>query len=137
MRVKEFLLIPFLNEFSNPDWQVLLHVRQGDRLNRISGFGMNQKASLKFDRYDGFNLPRFFDTYLELNHNKKEGDDYYAKDIVPTEEQHMWEFFIESTLEENLIRLEWNNSYFGENDKELLLKRDDFEGEYEYFRKEK
>jgi hypothetical protein len=33
----------------------------------------------------------------------------------------VWEFSVESTLDENLIRLEWDNSYFGENDKELYL----------------
>ncbi len=113
--------MPFLNEFTNPEWQVILQVKQAERVNRISGFGMNHQASDQFDQYDGFNMPRFFESYLELNHNKKEGDDFYSKDIVPTTDQYEWEFFIESTMDERLITFEWDNSYFGENEKELYL----------------
>ena len=41
--------------------------------------------------------------------------------MVPTAEEYVWEFYVESTLAESLIRLEWDNSYFGQNDKELYL----------------
>jgi hypothetical protein len=113
--------IPFLNELTKPDWQVILTLTQDQMTNQISGLGMNQKANDGFDVYDGFNMPLFFDTYLRLNHNKKEGKDTYSKDIVPTTDQFIWEFDIESNGEGRNVKIAWDNSYFGHNDKELYL----------------
>ena len=113
--------IPFLNELTKPDWQVILTLSQDQLTNQISGIGMNQKANDGFDVYDGFNMPLFFDHYLRLNHNKKEGKDTYSKDIVPTTDQFIWEFDIESNGEGRNVKIDWDNSYFGHNDKELYL----------------
>ncbi len=73
-------------------WEVPLLVRQGDQVNKISGIGMNEKASDGFDPYDMFNMPRFFDRYLELHHTKKDGSDIYSNDVVPRSDQYEWEF---------------------------------------------
>ncbi len=112
---------PVLNELTSTNWEVPLWVHHGDRVNKISGFGMNEKASDRFDRYDGFNPPRFFEKYLELNHTKKEGEDAYSKDIVLSADQHTWEFQIESSLEDKIIQLKWDNTHFGNNQKDLYL----------------
>jgi hypothetical protein len=109
------------NEIDQPNWQVYFNLQQGDLTNNISGFGMNEKASDHFDILDGFNMPRFFENFLELNHTKKEGNDFYSSDIVPPSENHEWNFNIESTSTEGLITLAWDNSYFGKSDKQLYL----------------
>ena len=109
------------NTLDNPNWLVKFILQQDDLTNTISGFGMNENASAGFDVYDGFNMPRFFDKYLVLNHAKKEGDDYYSSDIVPTTANHVWDFFVESTAAGRLISIQWDNSYFGQNAKELYL----------------
>jgi hypothetical protein len=109
------------NPLNEPNWQVVLNVEHGAMTNTISGFGMNQKASDRFDAFDGFNMPYFFDTYVRLNHAKKEGKSAYSKDIVPTQANYVWEFSVESTLKERNITLRWDNSYFGENDRQLFL----------------
>jgi len=109
------------NSLDSPNWQVGLTLQQGDLANKISGFGMNENASVGFDIYDGFNMPKFFDTYLVLNHTKKDGEDYYSSDVVPTSNNYAWEFFVESTAEGRLISVQWDNSYFGQNAKELYL----------------
>jgi len=111
----------FLNALDQPDWQVYFTLQQGNMFNRIAGFGMNEKASDGFDAYDGFSMPRFFETYLELNHSKKESGDFYSKDIVPTANQYEWDFSVATTLKENLLQFTWDNSYFGGNEKELYL----------------
>jgi len=109
------------NPLTHSDWQVELQLQQGVLTNRISGFGMNKNASDGFDQFDGFNMPRFFDMYLRLNHDKKEGGDFYSKDIVPTSDDHVWNFFVESSSDEQTMKLNWVNTYFGKNEKELYL----------------
>lgn len=112
---------PINYALNSTNWVVPLLLRQGDQMNKISGFGMNEKAADGFDRYDGFNMPRFFDRYLELHHTKKDGSDIYSNDVVPRSDHHEWEFSVVSTLGDPIIKLEWNNEYFGDNDQELYL----------------
>ena len=109
------------NPLDQPDWQVYFKIAQGEVNNLISGFGMNTKATDSFDKFDGFNMPRFFETFLELNHSKKEGVDFYSSDIVAPRENHVWEFDIDSNQGESTIALSWDNSYFGNNNRELYL----------------
>ena len=109
------------NSIDQPNWQVYFNLQQGNLHNRISGLGMNVKASENFDLLDGFNMPQFFETFIELDHRKKEGKDFYSSDIVPNADHHIWDFDIVSTKEEGPITLSWDNSYFGANDKELYL----------------
>ncbi len=86
----------------------------------FGGLGMNQKASDGYDEYDDFTLPRFID-YIELNHASKELFNLsYTKDIVPTWENHTWEFSVASNSNE-LLTMKWDNSFFGTNDKQLML----------------
>jgi len=82
---------------------------------------MNQGASTGFDVLDGFTMPRFLEPFLEVNHNKKEGVDHYSSDIVPTSNNHVWEFSIETSSDERRMTFTWDNSYFGKNDRELFL----------------
>ncbi len=109
------------NPIDQPNWQVYFTIQQENLNNRISGFGMNKKAVEGFDILDGFNMPPFFENFIELRHAKKVGNDFYSSDIVPTSDQYVWEFNIESTKDQQPITLRWDNSYFGSNDRELYL----------------
>ena len=81
---------------------------------------LNPQAKEAYDAYDDFTLPRFLD-YVELNHNKQKAYGMrYTKDIVPTAENFEWEFTVESNLE-GTTTMTWNNSYFGKNEKQLVL----------------
>lgn len=104
-----------------PNWSVSLSLSQGNLTNTIAGFGMNENANEGFDVHDGFTMPRMFDDFLELNHFKRDGSSFYTKDVVPPTQAHVWEFEIVSSTNEGWITLEWDNSYFGNNDRELYL----------------
>ena len=109
------------NTLDQPDWEVPFTITQDLLTNTISGFGMSTKASDGFDVFDGFNLPRFFETFVELNHDKKQGSDYYSMDIVTPNENYVWDFSVDSNDDEELIIISWDNSYFGTNNRELYL----------------
>ena len=108
------------NPIDEIDWQVLISVKQLNMQYNLGGVGMCPKASKGFDVLDNFTPPRLND-YLEFNHNRKVGGDYYSSDIVPTEENHQWEFSIDSNLPDESVYMSWDNSYFGNGDKVLVL----------------
>ncbi len=109
------------NNIDQPDWELLLNTKIGDLVNTFGGVGMNQEAQVDFDRYDELTLPRFLE-YVEIVHNKPQKfNSNYTKDIVPTTENFTWDFVVESNVDDPLIELTWDNSYFGNNDKQLYL----------------
>ena len=107
------------NALDNEDWEVRFNVSNGNRGNEFGGVGMSPQAKEGYDEYDDFTLPRFLD-YVELKHPKKAYGMTYTKDIVPTVENFQWEFTIESNVE-GTTSVAWDNSYFGKNDKHLVL----------------
>lgn len=109
------------NPLDAPNWQVRFSLTQGSLKNRIGGFGMHQHAQPVEDRYDGMNLPVFFSSRLEVHHGKAAANGSYALDVVPTEQNHVWEFAVEATDKQKMITLSWDNSYFGNNSKRLVL----------------
>jgi hypothetical protein len=58
--------------------------------------------------------------YLEVNHAKRFLNIPYSKDIVPSAQNHEWEFMIETNLT-GKTELLWDNSYFGNNETALVL----------------
>lgn len=109
------------NSLDQNNWQVALTVEQGAVKNRISGFGMHQQASLEADVYDGINMPTFFDQSLEVRHAKEWNGETFSTDIVPASSNYVWEFQVETSYPEEYITLRWDNTYFGENDRALVL----------------
>lgn len=109
------------NPITEKNWQVYLELKQGKQVNKISGFGMHQDAAEGYDIYDGLSMPRFFASWLEINHQRKDDGNAYAKDMVPSSEYHTWEFTIESSLDEDPMILNWDNTYFGDDGPELYL----------------
>ncbi len=113
VREKEF------NALDQPNWQVGITLTHGQLSNDMGGIGMNEKAVEGFDVLDGFTMPRIFEDFLEVNHLKKDGNSFFTKDIIPTKSNHVWEFSIASSGKEDAMTFNWDNSYFGTNDREL------------------
>ena len=112
---------PVQNSIDGTNWQVYLRLTQGNRKNRIAGFGMHENASEEYDIYDGLTMPRFFDTWLEVNHAKMAAKSPHSKDIVPPAENHVWEFTVETSDERSAMTFDWDNTWFGNNSRELYL----------------
>jgi hypothetical protein len=98
----------------------VLSLMSGVLTNTFGGFGRPPQANEENDRYDDFTLPRFMN-YLELNHDKTLFGSAFTKDIVQTSNQHIWEFRVESNLPEDAMELTWDNSFFGNSDRQLIL----------------
>jgi hypothetical protein len=119
-RTEEKPVVLKQNSIDSQDWEVNFELTNGIQTMNFGGIGMNQKASEGYDAYDDFTLPRFLD-YIELNHASKDLFDIaYTKDVVPTSENHTWEFSIESNASGPVI-INWDNSFFGNNNKQLVL----------------
>lgn len=82
---------------------------------------MNKTALLKKDNNDLYTTPRFIE-YLEMNFNRDEyNGSPITRDIVPTTDNFVWNFAVNSNLEGEKLVLEWDNSYWGDSDKQLIL----------------
>ncbi len=112
--------VNFQQSLNSNTWAVDLVLKSSGMKNTFGGFGMHPDASEENDKYDDFTLPRFLE-YLELNYNKKFFGSAFTKDIVPTSVQHMWEFEVDTNLPDEIMELNWDNSYFGSTDLQLVL----------------
>lgn len=110
----------FAQSIDSDTWAVDFALKSGEISNNFGGFGMHPNANEQNDRYDDFTLPRFMD-YLELNYNKTLFGSAFTKDIVPTSDQYSWEFQVESNLSDDFMELTWDNSFFGNSDRQLVL----------------
>lgn len=108
------------NSIDQDEWDVDFVVKQGDISNVIGGVGMRLNASEDFDIYDGFSMPRF-SKYLDVNHDKKLNQYHYSKDVIPTSDNHTWNFKVETSETDNFASISWDNSYWGTNDVNLIL----------------
>jgi hypothetical protein len=117
-RVKNYT--PLTNSIDNRDWEVNFEISQNSISNVIGGLGMRHDASLEMDRYDGISMPRW-NEYLDINHTRKSGKYHFSKDIVPSSEEHTWEFTIESSGSDKPTSIHWDNHYFGGNEFALML----------------
>jgi uncharacterized repeat protein (TIGR03803 family) len=103
------------------NWKVDFLLKHGDNFTGLSGFGMHKDSQTGQDRYDVLSMPRFFDKHIEINHTRKTTEDPLSTDIVPTASAYVWEFDVESNFDGDIMVLEWDNSYFGDNQKNLVL----------------
>ncbi len=108
------------NPLSSPIWEVKLLASTGKVTNEFAGFGMNPSAEILKDKFDDMTLPRF-GNYVEVNFNRP--DYFYSKftkDVVPTKDNFVWEFTVEANSPDKMTKLQWENAYFG-NEKKLML----------------
>lgn len=115
-RMKEF-------KFDNLDsesWKVDLTLTQGASITKTGGFGMHADASLQYDELDNFNSPRFFD-FIEMNFDHPEHFyKQFSRDVIPTTDEHTWDFTITSNIE-GLATISWDNSSLQGTSKDLYL----------------
>jgi hypothetical protein len=111
---------PLTNSIDQPSWEVDFVLKQGEIMNLIGGIGMRTDASDQYDIYDGFSMPRF-NQYLDLNHESSLNNYHYSKDVVQSKDAHTWQFNVETSDPETATSISWNNSYFGNNDRNLVL----------------
>ncbi|HRK54171.1 MAG TPA: T9SS type A sorting domain-containing protein [Cyclobacteriaceae bacterium] len=100
-----------INSLDKPDWEIMFKLSSDKIEYDLGGLGMNTEASLGFDSYDDFNMPRFFE-YLELKYPKERVGMTYTKDVVPPSENYVWTFNVESNIKSKNISIQWDNSYF-------------------------
>lgn len=101
-------------------WRVRISVSNGVEEYALGGVGMHPQANEELDKFDDFNVPRFFD-YLEVRHPKRFYDIAYTLDVVPTQDSYVWNFTTETNHGGNSIKLAWDNSFFGEGGQHLWL----------------
>jgi photosystem II stability/assembly factor-like uncharacterized protein len=111
---------PSRHPLDSKEWEVLIELSAGDVHYHLGGFGMHPKATEGHDVYDDFTLPRF-ESFVELNHRKKSNHIFYSRDIVPTADNHEWRFEVVTNRKEGMVELRWDNSWFGNNGKQLML----------------
>ena len=86
-----------------------------------------QNADMQKDAYDEGRLPQFIE-YLDISFPKPE---YFAKefsrDVVPTTNQYIWEFTVETNTTDPNIRLDWSDIESAEFEQEIWLYHKDLE----------
>lgn len=105
------------SDLSKPDWVIPISAVSNEITNSMGGVGMNEHAHLEWDQFDDVNPPRFID-YAELAFNKKYNTYPLAKDVVPTQDEYVWEFSVNAS--EGQTQLIWDNTAIT-GDKDLLL----------------
>jgi photosystem II stability/assembly factor-like uncharacterized protein len=105
------------SDLSKPNWFIPISAINNEIINTMGGVGMNENANLDWDQFDDLNPPRFID-YAELAFNKKYNSDNLAKDVVPAQDEYMWEFTVNAS--EGQTQLIWDNAAIT-GDKDLML----------------
>ena len=114
-----------LTQWENPldasSWEVRFNLQASNYAYNLGGLGMHQEADINKDQFDRSTLPRLSE-YLELNFAHPEHIiPFFTRDVVPTAENHTWEFTIENGLEDKKLTLSWENDFFGVSEKHLVL----------------
>ena len=108
------------SDLGNRHWEMPIVISQGKYTNEFSGVGMSQDADYSFDKHDDLNAPRFIN-YLEMNFSHPEHSaKKFSRDVVPTQAEYTWDFSVDSNME-GTAEMTWDNTGFGENDKDLFL----------------
>ncbi len=102
-------------------WEVVLMAISPQKPEAIGVIGMNKAAKVSRDGYDLMAYPRISD-YLDINFDHPE---YFyrrfQKDVVPTRDHYVWECYIGSSADVSVSSLKWDNSFWGNNGKQLVL----------------
>lgn len=99
-------------------WDLSLSVIDGDFRNELFGFGMNPAASPDKDIWDEVSLPLLEGMTNSSMIFKEVRNHVLTKDVVPTEDNYSWQASVSTN---NGITLSWDNQYFGDNDKQLIM----------------
>src|SRR5690606_7897575 len=99
-----------------PSWSLPLTVDDGIIRNELIGIGMHPEANESVDRWDILDIPIPIDAFTISMRETPEGS--LINDVVTTAPQYTWHGQLDS---HNGVTLSWDNSFFGDNDKHLVL----------------
>ncbi len=106
---------PFDSNLNAKEWRLGLELKAGEIRNTIGSFGMHPQSVEGKDERDEHRLPSFIHT-LDFSFPES-----LATSIVGTQESYSWEFEVFNTMESTEVTLTWDNTSFGDNDRELYL----------------
>ncbi len=109
---------PIVSAIDESAWWVNLRLKNNQQSNRLAGFGMHPGAEEGSDDFDQNIFPRFAG-HIDATFDGPDGN--ITREIVTTANQYVWNFTINSSLTDPYTTIEWDNSYFGDNEKELFL----------------
>jgi len=98
------------------NWNVSLSL---DGCSNEFRFGMNPEAQLSRDKFDRMDLPRQADEMTLHFPHSEYFYPHFSADIVSTDSVHEWQFIVKNS--DGYGRLNWDNFYFGNNSKQLIL----------------
>ncbi len=102
------------------NWLIPLALKQGNREQTLTAFGMHEEADESKDRFDAVALPRFIE-HLDLNTTH---DEYFSlkfmRDVVPHQNTYTWTFQLSSSSKEP-VELRWDHHRIKSGIGQLLL----------------
>ena len=105
----------FASKLDEKEWRIALDLSAGQLKNMISSFGMHPQANDGVDEKDEHKLPAFVQSLdLSFPHS-------LSTSIVGTDERYTWDVEVMNTTDLKEVTLTWDNTSFGENDRELYL----------------
>ena len=111
---------PLRTDLDGDDWVTPISLTVGGLTSDLGGVGMNPQASKSVDGFDDVTPPRFID-FLEMNFPHPENlAKNLDRDIVPTQSEYTWDFSVDTNLK-GLATLSWDNTAFGNGNKDLVL----------------
>jgi photosystem II stability/assembly factor-like uncharacterized protein len=106
------------SDLSKSNWIVPIFAGNNEVINKFGGIGMNEEANLGWDQYDDVNPPRFL-SFAEIEFsNRNQGKLSLARDIVPWQEEFVWEFNTMSPGGSTMLT--WDNNVIS-GDEDLYL----------------
>jgi hypothetical protein len=104
-----------------PEWILPLHLTNGSITNQLGGVGMHPDAKFERDNFDRIGVPflqgmGFFELQVHNNGEAKP----FTRDIVPAQDAYTWRINIHND-DPGLLTMQWDNTEFGNNDKQLFL----------------
>ena len=108
------------NALSADNWYVGLTLSNGTITNRLAGVGMHEQARETIDRFDVPPMPRFHH-FVEAQFESPTLGKVLERNIVAPTAHYTWTFTIEADPSSESITVSWNNQFWGENDRQLLL----------------
>ncbi|NJN28019.1 MAG: cadherin repeat domain-containing protein [Cyclobacteriaceae bacterium] len=102
-------------------WQMELILDNGNTKSHLAGVGMRPSAHSGYDKYDRPLLPRFADQSALVFHHPEHFSQYFSRDVVSIQENHIWEFDALTDKSAKPITMRWNASALLPTGKKLLL----------------
>lgn len=103
-----------------PAWLFPIKIRIDD-MEQVSGVGMHPDAKTSKDKFDQITVPRFLE-YAEMNTYHGEFFSHqFSTDVVPTADEQVWTFAVNSNLDNQEGDLTWNNAAIASRNSSLLL----------------